>query len=392
MKNPGIDGCSYCVLCGAPIGEYIDSDNERDGDDLPPQKDVTLPEWLHDKYYFSIKVQTEHSMDESISTDDIKDTFITEEDLEVEPWECHIGPGAFVTGAGNGCSHHWFLLHRSCKKIFERSIVARKGPSPHLNRHIHSYLQLYLALEAQFDIEFQADDDPCVLNWPNEYFGAAEFQQIAGYPFPTDWLRIGNAEIYETDPFNVPAKTTTDYILSHLEPMPAADTASHNTAQSIGASFNALTADIRNQILEELSPFENPSLECSRILTSYDWLHALFDEHEPIIPWLWDLDKDGDIIPRVWDRAMIECLEKGEIFVRPEVLEWDWEKLVRQLAQTTVMCLGGLMDDAPLGIRNRRRIWMMLNEMELTGKSSEEGTGSEVDDEGDLTNIPHIIP
>lgn len=174
--------------------------------------------------------------------------------------------------------------------------------------------------------------------------------------------------------------------------MPAADTASHNTAQSIGASFNALTADIRNQILEELSPFENPSLECSRILTSYDWLHALFDEHEPIIPWLWDLDKDGDIIPRVWDRAMIECLEKGEIFVRPEVLEWDWEKLVRQLAQTTVMCLGGLMDDAPLGIRNRRRIWMMLNEMELTGKSSEEGTGSEVDDEGDLTNIPHIIP
>lgn len=252
-------------------------------------------------------------------------------------------------------------------------------------------------MEAQFDIEFETEGDPCVLNWPNGYFGAAEFQQKAGYPFPTDWLRIGNAEvwrflsaqksqtkfhsqIYETDPFNVPAKTTTDYILSHLEPMPAAETVSQNTTKSVGASFNALPADIRNQILEELSPFENPSLECSRILTSYDWLHALFDEHEPIIPWLWDLDKDGDIIPRVWDRAMIECFQKGEKFERPELVEWDWEKLVRQLAQTTVMCLGGVMDDAPLGIRNRRRIWMMLNEMEIRGKSSEETEDSEQDE------------
>lgn len=66
MRHPEIDGCSYCVLCGAPIGEYIEPDNERDGFDLPPQKDVTLPQWLHDKYYFSIKVQTEYSMDESI--------------------------------------------------------------------------------------------------------------------------------------------------------------------------------------------------------------------------------------------------------------------------------------------------------------------------------------
>ena len=48
-RYPKMDGCSYCVICGAPIGEYIEPDNPRDGDNLPPQKDVTLPQWLHEK-------------------------------------------------------------------------------------------------------------------------------------------------------------------------------------------------------------------------------------------------------------------------------------------------------------------------------------------------------
>lgn len=37
------------------------------------------------------------------------------------------------------------------------------------------------------------------------------------------------------------------------------------------------------------------------------------------------------------------------------------------------------MADAPLGVRNRRRVWMMLNEMELpdAGGSSERGAEDE---------------
>lgn len=252
----------------------------------------------------------------------------------------------------------------SCTRPAKRSSSVRspfgKVPHPHLNRHIHSYLQFYLALEAQFDLEFETDDDPCVLNWPNGYFGAASFQQIGGTcvshrlaprvgcggngAFVPAWkpeTKSSHAQIYEADPLDVPTRTTTDYILSHLEPMPTSTTASHNTARNIGARFNVLPADIRNRILEDLLPFEDPSLECSRILTPYDWLRALLDKDEPIIPWLWDLDEEGEIISRVWDEEMMECLKKGQRFVQPEVLEWDWEKLVRQLAQTTVMCWGG---------------------------------------------------
>ncbi|CAD6568047.1 MAG: hypothetical protein ASARMPREDX12_001051 [Alectoria sarmentosa] len=72
---------------------------------------------------------------------------------------------------------------------------------------------------------------------------------------------------------------------------------------------------------------------------------------EPIVPWLWGLDEEGEIISRVWDKEMIsECLKKGQRIVQPAVLEWDWEKLVRQLAQTTVMCSARARRGEELGI------------------------------------------
>jgi hypothetical protein len=41
---------------------------------------------------------------------------------------------------------------------------------------------------------------------------------------------------------------------------------------------------------------------------------------------------------------------------------WDWERLVRELAQTESFELGNLMDNDPLGLRNRRRIWRLIEE------------------------------
>lgn len=41
---------------------------------------------------------------------------------------------------------------------------------------------------------------------------------------------------------------------------------------------------------------------------------------------------------------------------------WDWELLVRQLAQLDAFEPGGVMESAPWALRNRRRIWRLLDD------------------------------
>jgi hypothetical protein len=44
---------------------------------------------------------------------------------------------------------------------------------------------------------------------------------------------------------------------------------------------------------------------------------------------------------------------------------WDWELLVRQLTETDIFEPGKLMDHALLGLRNRRRIWRLVDEAKV---------------------------
>jgi hypothetical protein len=76
-----------------------------------------------------------------------------------------------------------------------------------------------------------------------------------------------------------------------------------------------------------------------------------------ILPWLWDLDifalKSHPLAPDTGDIPIYEA----EDF-------WDWELLVRTLAQVEVFEPGSLLEHAPLRLRNRRRIWRLLEEAE----------------------------
>ena len=46
--------------------------------------------------------------------------------------------------------------------------------------------------------------------------------------------------------------------------------------------------------------------------------------------------------------------------------EWNWELLVRQLAQITLYEPGQVLKDLPLGLRNRRRIWRLVGDIMAT--------------------------
>jgi hypothetical protein len=77
---------------------------------------------------------------------------------------------------------------------------------------------------------------------------------------------------------------------------------------------------------------------------------VLFDRKT--LPWLWDLDR-AILLTRQWWTTY------------DDESAWDWELLVRQLAQVEVFEKGNLMASAPLGLRNRRRIWRLVDEARL---------------------------
>jgi hypothetical protein len=108
-------------------------------------------------------------------------------------------------------------------------------------------------------------------------------------------------------------------------------------------------------IYKNLHPFINPEQTCTRCLPSRLWRDLLFNRQ--ILPWLWDLDISAlQSCPVTSDAADVPTFEAEEV--------WDWERLVRTLAQVEVFEPGHPLEHAPLRLRNRRRIWRLLEEAE----------------------------
>ncbi|KAL2045158.1 hypothetical protein N7G274_002239 [Stereocaulon virgatum] len=107
--------------------------------------------------------------------------------------------------------------------------------------------------------------------------------------------------------------------------------------------LSQLPPELITSILRQLHPFLNPPKQCTYLISPTYWLQALLDKS--LLPWLWDLDVEA--ITRKQDSAI-----SGQ--------QWDWELLLRQLAQNDDYeqePVSWAMDEIPLSLRNRRRIW-----------------------------------
>lgn len=104
-------------------------------------------------------------------------------------------------------------------------------------------------------------------------------------------------------------------------------------------------------VRDKVNGLHNPPLERSvpNFLPEY-WLEVLLRG----FLWLWDLDH-------------VQCRRKDrETYDDGRKIHWDWEKLVRHLAQDDVFFSAEGLKDAPNGLGNRRRIWRCLDEMRAT--------------------------
>jgi hypothetical protein len=83
-----------------------------------------------------------------------------------------------------------------------------------------------------------------------------------------------------------------------------------------------------------------------------------------IFPWLWDLE---DACLQNTPPHTTENLAEVSLPFPTYKAEnlWDWELLARQLGQVDIFQRRNRMESAPLGLRNRRRIWRLLKEARI---------------------------
>ena len=130
---------------------------------------------------------------------------------------------------------------------------------------------------------------------------------------------------FEADPEVIPDMT--ELILLQLQLLPAAEIDSPITDPS------------------QLPQPRNLSLECTGQNSSSAWREGLLRGY---LPWLWDLEP-----------AAFAQKEAS----KPLGQRWNWELLVRQLSQVEIHESRAVLEDFPIGLRNRRRIWRLVEDI-----------------------------
>ena len=153
-------------------------------------------------------------------------------------------------------------------------------------------------------------------------------------------------KIFEADPVIVPSMTET--ILAQLE-LEAPATSEHQPSPQmalLASQLNNLPPELLKLIVHHIRPVHDLPLQCTAVLPPASWLEALLKDK--LLPWLWDLDV----------RAVLDKEAS-----KPVGREWKWEGLVRKLSQTALHKPRMIIDNLPFGLRNRRRIWRIVEEM-----------------------------
>lgn len=160
-------------------------------------------------------------------------------------------------------------------------------------------------------------------------------------------MLIFNPQEYEVEPY--PIQNLTSEILSYLQPLPKGRRSSFSEKSIL---MKKLPTEIIEHICLHLHPFADPGVACTYELSTNIWRDLLF--HQQLLPWLWDLD------PSILESPPLQYSNSQPSYSKDDF--WDWEQLVRKLAQVEVFEPGNSLENAPLRIRNRKRIWRLLDE------------------------------
>ena len=231
--------------------------------------------------------------------------------------------------------------HTKCVSIAKRAMAAQQAA---LHGSVdESMRHLWRVLKSRFEKASEDKFGPiCNIYRAQPYGEIWRFQDLVWQPGENDpelrfesmvniSLRLFDidgtdfSQHFEADPEEVP--DTTKSILSHL--------------QTLSAAQHQASSSDRSQ----LPLYRELSLECTFQSPPSAWREALAHGY---LPWLWDLEPDAIAHKEA-------CKSPGK--------EWNWELFVRQLAQVNLHEPRAVLEDLPMGLRNRRRIWRLVEDI-----------------------------
>ncbi|KAK2871789.1 hypothetical protein FQN49_002829 [Arthroderma sp. PD_2] len=293
----------------------------------------------------------------SIEDHDLPVEIFSSDDIEIE--YIHRGRNSKKRLLNVGLEEYPYIgLHRKCLDIMRRLVSYRKALVGHgvAVTGPKSLSQVYEVLEHRVtgsgiqrvqgvESGLSSITTRQIVEPHNYYFRVLDV--IGNVQWP-----IGRPDVleYEIDPFPIPGLT--HEILTYLQPLPEW----RRRYDEPSTQLSKLPVEIAEEIYSQLHPFVDPGLDCTYYLPSDIWCDFLFNKQ--LLPWLWDLD-----VAALQDQS----LPSGDKSRPPynATNYWNWEQLVRMLAQTEIFEPWNAMSEAPLRLRNRRRIWRLLDEAQL---------------------------
>ncbi|KAB2572189.1 hypothetical protein DBV05_g9170 [Lasiodiplodia theobromae] len=113
------------------------------------------------------------------------------------------------------------------------------------------------------------------------------------------------------------------------------------------ARFERLPQEMQDHILSFVFTEQHFPPDCTYLIPQGAWMNLLLQGQ--VVPYLWDLDRDEV------EKKVAEGRERG--------VEWDFELLVRRLCQARSMADGAPLASMPAGLRNRQRVWKLVQDM-----------------------------
>lgn len=325
LQDPenGLSGCTICAAPLYPPNELSETSASASltwtsQATLLTDKTLDLTEWMMCGVPRSLLFRERHI--EQVDARPLGQTFF------------RLPNGKDVAGNDDDTHFHaelYIPVHASCTKLVDHFVsVGYEARKPMIGKWSMSKIWDVLRLRVE------ADDR-------GNLFGRMQLREPHDYFIPG-----GQGEAFQwydedslADPISFEAYTA--LVTSHLQRLPSDDLPAD--ALHFRQRFEALPQELQDRILDETCPLSEAALPCTRLIAPWVWRQRLTSG--VMLPFLWDIDKS------VIESAATE---------RPDA---DWERLVRQLAQLNAFQDDGEFGEAPTGLRNRRRIWRVLESM-----------------------------
>ncbi|RDL42544.1 uncharacterized protein BP5553_02523 [Venustampulla echinocandica] len=201
------------------------------------------------------------------------------------------------------------------------------------------------------------------LEWEHKYFGARDRQEHHG------WNVARGDEWFCADPTNIPELR--DFVLNLLPQAPIPS--GLPDFKTLQLSSETFTSTEEKYGLEALPKEILDEIACHLTVSS---VFALRSSSKTLAACLYPDQRfffqrllGGTLIPHIWELESQECVDKnGEDVSLKGTLQlgdearWDWKALAKLLANKDAIMIAeeGKLLDAPIGFRNRCRIWKII--------------------------------